>query len=70
MADHYTPVDEDLIPTGKILPVAGTPLDFTTPHAIGERIDQVVNGYDHNLVLFGLGPQARFVVKNGHASST
>ena len=38
MASNYTPVDATLIPTGEIAPVAGTPLDFTTPHAIGERI--------------------------------
>jgi aldose 1-epimerase len=49
--DRYTPVGDDLIPTGDILPVAGTPLDFTTPHAIGERIDQVPGGYDHNFLL-------------------
>jgi aldose 1-epimerase len=56
-ASHYTPVDETLIPTGAIDPVAGTPFDFTTPHAIGERIrenhEQLVfgRGYDHNWVL-------------------
>jgi aldose 1-epimerase len=49
--DRYTPVGDDLIPTGEILPVAGTPLDFTTPHLIGERIDQVPGGYDHNFLL-------------------
>jgi aldose 1-epimerase len=57
MASNYTPVDETLIPTGEIAPVAGTPLDFTTTHAIGERIrddfEQLVigRGYDHNFVL-------------------
>jgi aldose 1-epimerase len=53
-ADHYTPVDETSIPTGEIAPVKGTPFDFTTPHKIGERIDQTPgkpNGYDHNYVL-------------------
>jgi len=56
-ADHYTPVNEWLIPTGEILPVKGTPLDFTTPHHIGDRIDkdyeqlQIAEGYDHNWVL-------------------
>ena len=49
--DRYTPVGADLIPTGEILPVAGTPLDFTAPHAIGERIAQVPGGYDHNFLL-------------------
>ena len=40
-ADQYTQLDAALIPTGKILPVKGTPLDFTTPTRIGARIDQV-----------------------------
>jgi aldose 1-epimerase len=53
-ADHYTPADETLIPTGEIQSVKGTPLDFTTPHTIGERIAQLpksIGGYDHNFVL-------------------
>jgi aldose 1-epimerase len=56
-ASNYTPVDASLIPTGEIAPVAGTPMDFTTPHAIGERnrdnFEQLVigRGYDHNWVL-------------------
>ena len=57
MASNYTPVDANLIPTGEIAPVAGTPLDFTTPHPIGERVrdnfEQLLlgRGYDHNFVL-------------------
>ncbi len=55
-ADSYTVVDEGLIPTGEIAPVAGTPLDFTQPHAIGERIADVkIGGYDHNFVIRGGG---------------
>jgi aldose 1-epimerase len=57
-ADQYTPVDDTLIPTGEIKPVKGTPLDFTTPTAIGARIDQLKGnpgGYDHNYVLRGGG---------------
>jgi aldose 1-epimerase len=57
-ADRYTPVDETLIPTGAIDPVAGTPMDFRRPTAIGERsrdgtFEQLVigRGYDHNWVL-------------------
>lgn len=52
-AGRYTPVDDTLIPTGKIVTVKGTPMDFTTPHAIGERIARVggePKGYDHNYV--------------------
>jgi aldose 1-epimerase len=55
---HYTPVDSTLIPTGAIDPVAGTPFDFTSFHAIGERLRDGTNeqlvfgkGYDHNWVL-------------------
>lgn len=50
-AAYYTPADETLIPTGEIAPVEGTPLDFRTPHAIGDRIGSVEGGYDHNFVL-------------------
>jgi aldose 1-epimerase len=50
-ADRYTPVDTTLIPTGELAPVKGTPFDFTKPHKIGERIDTVPGGYDHNWVL-------------------
>jgi aldose 1-epimerase len=53
-AENYTPVDETLIPTGEIAPVAGTPLDFTKPTAIGARIKEMKGepgGYDHNVVL-------------------
>jgi len=51
LADRYTVVDSTLIPTGELRPVAGTPMDFTQAHTIGERIDQVDGGYDHNYVL-------------------
>ncbi|MEP7251137.1 MAG: aldose epimerase family protein [Ginsengibacter sp.] len=50
-ADHYTPVDTTLIPTGEIASVKGTPFDFTSPKKIGQDIDKVPGGYDHNFVL-------------------
>jgi aldose 1-epimerase len=50
-ADRYTVVNDQLIPTGELKAVKGTPFDFTTPHKIGERIAQVPGGYDHNWVL-------------------
>jgi aldose 1-epimerase len=62
-ASRYTPVDATLIPTGRIAPVAGTPMDFRSFHAIGERIrnpfQQLVfgRGYDHNWVLDSGGQQ-------------
>lgn len=59
-AEGYTPVDNELIPTGAITPVAGTAFDFRTPTAVGTRIrdasdPQLVigKGYDHNFVLTG-----------------
>lgn len=54
-AEHFTPVDEGLIPTGEIKQVKGTPMDFTKATAIGARIAQVEGGYDHNYVLKGGG---------------
>ncbi len=56
-ASHYTESDEELIPTGKISPVADTVLDFTDFHLISERIFmdnpllKVAKGYDHNYVI-------------------
>lgn len=53
-ADKYLPVDDTLIPTGELADVQGTPLDFTKPHPIGERIKQIKSdpvGYDHCYVL-------------------
>ncbi len=51
----YLTVDADMIPTGTIANVEGTPLDFRQPHAIGERIGQLTatNGYDHCFVIDG-----------------
>lgn len=39
-----TQVDDVAIPTGEIAPVRGTPFDFTSLHAVGERIDDVPGG--------------------------
>jgi aldose 1-epimerase len=56
-ADRFTPVDDTAIPTGELRSVAGTPMDFSQPTAIGARIDQddeqlrFGGGYDHNWVL-------------------
>jgi len=53
-AARYTPTDKNLIPTGELAPVKGTPLDFTQPTAMGAHIDQLKDfpgGYDHNFVL-------------------
>jgi aldose 1-epimerase len=56
-ADRYTPINANLIPTGELAPVAGTPLDFRQLTPIGARLrsgfQQLVHahGYDHNFVL-------------------
>jgi aldose 1-epimerase len=56
-ASRFTPADASQIPTGELKPVEGTPFDFRTPHAIGERINaddaqlHLGKGYDQNFVL-------------------
>ena len=56
-ADFFTPVDSTLIPTGRLMPVEGTPMDFRRPAPIGSRLDADFeqlrhgHGYDHNWVL-------------------
>ena len=68
-APFYTPVDSGLIPTGEIIPVVGTPMDFTRPKPIGSRIDadyeQLVfgGGYDHNWVLDKTGGGLTFAAR-------
>lgn len=55
MADSYTPFDDTACPTGEIAPVAGTPMDFSTPTRVGDRIDDPFfapgRGIDNNFVL-------------------
>jgi aldose 1-epimerase len=55
-ADSFTATNEQLIPTGEILPVAGGYLDFTKPLAVGARRalwPEKLLGYDHNFVVHG-----------------
>ena len=74
-ADRFTPVDAGLIPTGELRPVKGTPFDFTTPHAIGERIDAIDEqiklggGYDHNFVFTKHDGQLNLVAKVSEPAS-
>lgn len=72
-ADRYTPMDETMIPNGQIAPVAGTPLDFRTPHLIGERIEKVNHhptfGYDFNFVVNGEPGTIRPVARLKHPAS-
>ena len=61
-ADSYAPINADLIPTGQIAAVAGTPLDFRSPKPIGRDINDgdrqivIARGFDHNWVLNRTGP--------------
>lgn len=56
-AEKFTPVNDKLIPTGELRPVAGTPFDFRKPMVIGARIEAkdeqitFARGYDDNWVL-------------------
>ncbi len=65
-SSFYTPVDDDLLPTGEVLTVEGTSFDFRAPTPIGKNIADVRHsgagrvtdsgvGYDHNWVLEGVG---------------
>ena len=57
VANQYLDVNNNLIPTGKLLDVKGTPFDFTTPKTVGEhiksipKIEGLPQGYDHCFVL-------------------
>ncbi|MDP4251698.1 MAG: aldose epimerase family protein [Bacteroidota bacterium] len=50
-ASHYTPVNDSLIPTGKIASVKNTPMDFLKPKKVGRDIADVKGGYDLNFVI-------------------
>ncbi len=72
-ADKFTPVDNTLIPTGELRPVAGTPFDFRTPMAIGARISETndeqiafAGGYDDNWVLNKTAPDALSLAARVH----
>ncbi|MCA9148538.1 MAG: galactose mutarotase [Planctomycetales bacterium] len=65
-SDHYLAVDDTLIPTGEMAKVSGTPMDFTTTHAIGERIEAVggdPGGYDHCYVVRGEAGKLRLAAR-------
>ena len=69
-SEQITATDDDLITTGEIISIKGTPLDFTSPHTIGERIGADYKpliqgiGYDHNYVLsYSRGLKIAAVVK-------
>jgi aldose 1-epimerase len=75
-ANGYTPVDANLIPTGTIAPVAGTPFDFRHMKPIGKDIRdsnaqlQIAHGYDHNWVLNGSGLRVAAFAEDPHSGRT
>lgn len=74
-ADRFTPVNANLIPTGELRSVKGTPFDFTQPTRAGERIDsndeqlKYGKGYDHNFVLNRGGAGLSFAARAHHPGS-
>lgn len=74
-ADTFIPVDEDSIPTGDIMKVTGTPMDFTVSKAVGVEIEadfeslNNTGGYDHNWCVTGYdGTIKEAVVAEGDVS--
>ncbi|KAK3035658.1 hypothetical protein RJ639_032530 [Escallonia herrerae] len=68
LASKITPVNDQLIPTGQIVPVQGTPYDFLQPREIGSEFNQLPGGYDINYVLDNTGSahlKKAAVVKDG-----
>lgn len=76
LAKSYTPADAGSIPYGEIAPVAGTPMDFTQVHEIGERIDadfeqlKMAGGYDHNWVCDNYDGSVRKIAVLTNASES
>ncbi|MDQ1580696.1 MAG: aldose 1-epimerase [Microbacteriaceae bacterium] len=74
-ASSFLPIGPDQTPLGGLTPVAGTPLDFTEPHRVGERIregaEQLVNGrgYDHNFAVDGVPGRLNFAARVGEPST-
>ncbi len=72
-AKHYTPVNNELIPTGKITKVENTPFDFRAPKPIGKHINEeneqliLGSGYDHNFVLDGNQLKTAAIIKASHS---
>ena len=68
-ADYYLPTDETAIPYGPKEKVEGTPMDFRTPHEVGERINddfeqlKFGRGYDHTYVLNKEGEELSFCAR-------
>jgi aldose 1-epimerase len=61
-ADRYNVVNDQLLPTGELRDVTGTPMDFRQPKPIGQDMAQVDGGYDHNFVLNSTGDLIKVAV--------
>ena len=78
-SSYYVPVDDELLPSGEVLAVDGTPFDFRTPTPNGKNIGAVQHsgagrvvtesgvGYDHNWVLEGVGMREVVFVTDPHS---
>lgn len=75
-AASFTEILPGAIPTGRLMPVEGTPMDFRTPKRIGEEIDeaweqlQMVGGYDHNWCLDDFNGDVRLIASVTNASGS
>lgn len=71
LAEQFTEIDAGCLPTGKFLPVEGTPFDFQKPKLLGRDIEisnlqlQYGGGYDHNFVLSEPGPLRKAAILSG-----
>ena len=61
-ADRYAETDERKVPTGRLLPVDGTPLDFRRPASMGERLAEMPDAFDHSLVFTDSAPGLKDVL--------
>jgi aldose 1-epimerase len=64
-ADRFTAVDDAMIPTGELVEVKNSPMDFNTPTKIGSRFADLpkTSGYDHNYVINGGGGKLAFAAR-------
>ncbi|KAF3505373.1 hypothetical protein F2Q69_00044817 [Brassica cretica] len=69
LGSSYTPVDGELIPTGKISPVKRTPYDFLQPRPIKDNMKDLKTGYDINYCLDGKADKMRKIVELGDKKS-
>lgn len=69
-ANHYVPVDEDLIPTGEVKPVQGTSFDFKEMKPVHQGLSQVPGGYDHTFVLTKEQPRSLTVAARVYEPQT